>query len=161
MTEIVELLSKNPDRFLRSQIVNNLSFAINYKTLQRRLFALADEERIVKIGDRKAAKYYPAKISQQEIKGPSDQKEGDVFSQESRNVLRFLELSRHSREKVSYKSEFIEDYTPNETTCVPKERREALFKEGKRFDEVLAAGTDARQICQRLLIDLSYNSSRL
>ena len=27
--------------------------------------------------------------------------------------------------------------------------------------EALAAGTYARQICQRLLIDLSYNSSRL
>ena len=39
--------------------------------------------------------------------------------------------------------------------------REALFQQGKRFDEQLAAGTYARQICQRLLIDLSYNSSRL
>ncbi len=55
----------------------------------------------------------------------------------------------------------LDSYVPNESQYVPKKSREALFKEGKRFDEQLAAGTYARQICQRLLIDLSYNSSRL
>jgi Fic family protein len=36
-----------------------------------------------------------------------------------------------------------------------------LHKEGKRINKQVAAGTYAQQICQRLLIDLSYNSSRL
>ncbi len=43
----------------------------------------------------------------------------------------------------------------------PEKVRKQIFNEGKRFDRVLAAGTYARHICQRLLIDLSYNSSRL
>ena len=62
---------------------------------------------------------------------------------------------------MSYNRDFLDSYVPNQNQYVPKKSREALFQKGKRFDEQLAAGTYARQICQRLLIDLSYNSSRL
>ena len=62
---------------------------------------------------------------------------------------------------MSYNCDFLESYVPNKTIYVPLESRANLNREGKRFDEELAAGTYARQICQRLLIDLSYNSSRL
>ncbi len=161
MAEIEEVLEKNAEGLSRSQIVKNLSFAINNRTLQRRLSALSEEKKIVRTGNRKAAKYYPARMSQQEIKGQSIQREGEIFSQESKSVLEFLESSLYAREKVSYKRALIEDYVPNETFYVSERQREALLKEGKRFDEALAAGTYARQICQRLLIDLSYNSSRL
>lgn len=161
IAEIEGLLEKNPEGLARSQIAKNLSFIINNKTLQRRLSALSAEKKIVRTGDRKAAKYYPAKIPQQGIKGQSVQKEGEVFSPEGRSVLKFLESALHTREKVSYKREFIEGYVPNETSYISKEQRAALLKEGKRFDKALAAGTYARQICQRLLIDLSYHSSRL
>ena len=161
MAEIVDLLEKNSEGLARGQIAENLSFSINNKMLQRRLSALAEAKRIVKIGDRKATKYYPAKIPQQEIKGQSGQKEHEILSPESRNSLNFLNFPLHAREKVSYKREFIEGYVPNETAYVSKKQRKALFKAGKRFDEALAAGTYARQICQRLLIDLAYNSSRL
>lgn len=62
---------------------------------------------------------------------------------------------------MSYNRDFLNSYVPNKTTYVPKSMQKQLFKEGKRFDKALAAGTYARQICQRLLIDVSYNSSRL
>jgi len=62
---------------------------------------------------------------------------------------------------MSYNRDFLNAYVSNETAYVPNTVRDALFKQGKRFDEQLAAGTYARQISQRLLIDLSYNSSRL
>jgi len=141
--------------------MENLSFSINIKTLQRILSLLSKEERIRKTGDRKATKYYPIPFPQPEFKGQKIQEESKAFSLESRKALEFLGLPLHAREKVSYKREFIEGYTPNETVYVPKERRDALLKAGKRFDHVLAAGTYARQIYRRLLIDLSYNSSRL
>ena len=76
-------------------------------------------------------------------------------------MLKFLDTPRHAREKMSYNRDFIDSYVPNKTVYVPEKVRKQLFKEGKRFDRVLAAGTYARHICQRLLIDLSYNSSRL
>jgi Fic family protein len=62
---------------------------------------------------------------------------------------------------MSYNRDFLDSYVPNKTAYVPEKVRKQLYKEGKRFDKTLAAGTYAREICQRLLIDLSYNSSRL
>lgn len=62
---------------------------------------------------------------------------------------------------MSYNRDFLDTYTPNKTAYAREKIRTQLYKEGKRFDKALAAGTYAREICQRLLIDLSYHSSRL
>jgi len=62
---------------------------------------------------------------------------------------------------MSYNREFLESYVPNKTVYVPLDKGNVLYKEGRRIDQQVAAGTYAQQICQRLLIDLSYNSSRL
>lgn len=85
----------------------------------------------------------------------------EIFTSLSLNALKYLDKPVRSREKASYKREFLESYIPNETMYVPIKWRKRLAKAGERFDQELAAGTYARQICQRLLIDLSYNSSRL
>lgn len=159
--EIVALLQQYPEGLPRGKVAEKLSFSINSKTLQRRLSSLADAGFLLKKGDRKAARYYPAKTPEQLEQGQIRDKIHEVFSPESQTALEFLEIPLHAREKVTYKRSFLDDYVPNKTAYVPKEMRKALFKEGKRFDEALTAGTYARQICQRLLIDLSYNSSRL
>ena len=83
------------------------------------------------------------------------------FSKESKKLLRFLEIPPYARNPVSYKREFIESYIPNETTYVHEDLRKELSGKGRRFNKELAVGTYAKQILQRLLIDLSYNSSRL
>jgi len=159
--EIIAILEKNPEGLSRGKISENISFSINSKTLQRRLSSLADAGVILKKGDRKATKYYPAKVFQKENKGQIRDKAHEIFNQKSQNVLKFLDTPLHAREKMSYNRDFLDSYAPNKTAYVPKNVRKKLFEEGKRFDKTLAAGTYARQICQRLLIDLSYNSSRL
>ncbi len=161
MDEITTLLERNPAGLARGQITKNLSISLNVKTLQRRLASLVDAGRILKTGEKKATKYYPAKIPIETNKGQIKDKAHEIFSPKSQDALKFLEIPLHAREKMTYKREFLDNYVPNETTYVPKDRRKRLFQEGKRFDEALAAGTYARQICQRLLIDLSYHSSRL
>lgn len=181
--EIIAILARNPTGLARGKISENLSFPINYKTLQRRLADLIDAGRIIKTGDRKAARYalayesspsyryvsydtdtslkrYPYQIrdnSGSEIKD----KEHEIFSHESLEQLKFLETPPYARERVTYHRDFLDSYVPNQTTYVPENIRQQLDQEGRRVDELLAAGTYARQICQRLLIDLSYNSSRL
>jgi len=159
--EIIAILEKNPEGLSRGKISENISFSINSKTLQRRLSSLADAGVILKKGDRKATKYYPAKVFQKENKGQIRDKAHEIFNQKSQNVLKFLDTPLHAREKMSYNRDFLDSYAPNKTAYVPKNVRKKLFEEGKRFDKALAAGIYARQICQRLLIDLSYNSSRL
>lgn len=159
--EIIAILEKNPEGISRGQVLEFMGFSINTKTLQRRLSHLVDANLIVKKGERKATKYYPSKVSQKEIKGHLTDTPHEIYSPKSQNVLKFLDTPLHAREKMSYNRDFLDSYVPNKTAYVPKSLRTQLFKEGKRFDKALAAGTYARQICQRLLIDLSYNSSRL
>ena len=66
------------------------------------------------------------------------------------------------RPPVGYQRSFLESYQPNQTFYLPESTRRKLFDTGSQTgmaDE--PAGTYARHICQRLLIDLSWNSSRL
>lgn len=159
--EIVAILKKNPKGLSRGQISEIITFPINSKTLQRRLASLAENGLIVKKGEKKATKYYPSDVSPKETKGHSRDNTHDIFSPASENILTFLDAPPHARKKMSYNRDFLDSYVPNKTAYVPEKVRKQLYKEGKRFDKTLAAGTYAREICQRLLIDLSYNSSRL
>lgn len=161
MDEITSLLEQNPGGLARGKIAEKLSFSINTKTLQRRLTHLSDAGRILKTGNKKAAKYYPVQPPTAPDKGHIENKPNEVFSPESQRALKFLETPLYLRPKTSYKRELLESYVPNRTAYVPQDMRKKLIAHGTRYDEALAAGTYARQICQRLLIDLSYNSSRL
>lgn len=159
--EIIALLGQYPAGLARGRISESLSFTINNKTLQRRLTALVDAGRISKTGERKATRYHPLEAPIKTDKGRLKDNSARIFSPVSQEKLKFLDTPIYAREKMSYKRIFLDCYVPNQSQYVPKKMREALFQEGKRFDEQLTAGTYARQICQRLLIDLSYNSSRL
>jgi Fic family protein len=161
LEEITVILAQHPEGLSRGDIEKIVSYEIDKKTLQRRLARLCETGKARMEGRRRAAKYYPTLKNLKSVLGRDKDIPKAIFTAESLEALEFLETPPHAREKVSYKREILESYVPNETTYVPKERREQLAKEGARFDEALAAGTYAKQICQRLLIDLSYNSSRL
>lgn len=158
ISEIITVLEKHPEGLPRGQIAEKLSFSINDKTLQRRLATLASEGKITRTGARKATLYYPVLET---VKGHQKDNLASVFSPQSQEILKFIDTPLHRREQVPYDRDFLNSYVPNESAYVPKEVRDILFKEGKRFDDQLAAGTYAQHISQRLLIDLSYNSSRL
>lgn len=159
--EILAILEKNPEGLSTSKISELIGFSRNSKTLQRRLGSLSDAGLILKMGEKKARKYYPSNMSKKGNNGHLTDTPHEIFSPKSQKTLKFLDTPLHVRDKMSYNSDFLDSYVPNKTAYVPKSLRKQLFKEGKRFDKALAAGTYARQICQRLLIDLSYNSSRL
>ena len=57
--------------------------------------------------------------------------------------------------------EFLEQYRPNETAYLPQGLRTQLHNLGRSPAEQTPAGTFARDIFNRLLIDLSWASSRL
>lgn len=166
--EILAILEKNPEGLSTSQIAEFFGFSDNYKAVQRRLVDLADAGLILKVGEKKARKYFPLNMSKKDINGQVKDINGqvkdklqEIFSLKSQNLLKFLDTPLHVRKKTSYNRDFLDSYVSNKTVYVPEKVRKQLYKEGKRFDKVFAAGTYARQISQRLLIDLSYNSSRL
>ena len=159
--EILDILKSHPAGLRRSEISDLLKKTINDKTLQRRLANLAKNEKATIEGIKRGTKYFPAHRSVEPLEVELRDINNEIFSKSSQAVLKYLDKPLHTRERVSYNRDFLEGYVPNETIYVPTEMREGLRKEGKRFDKELAAGTYARQISERLLIDLSYNSSRL
>jgi hypothetical protein len=84
-----------------------------------------------------------------------------IFSSDAMSLLSYLETPSYARKRSSYQFELIDNYIPNQTQYVSEAIRVRLYEAGKRFNKQLAAGTYAKKISQRLLIDLSYNSSRL
>lgn len=84
-----------------------------------------------------------------------------LFADEYKELIAYIRQPLYLRKPVTYQKQWLEDYVPNETFYLSKEDRFILSEWGKRSDNHEAAGTYAKHIYNRLLIDLSYNSSRL
>ncbi len=74
---------------------------------------------------------------------------------------RYLSQPPGQRLPVGYRREFIDDYRPNVSAYLSVEERKRLRSLGEFHDTTQPAGTHARRILDRMLIDLSWNSSRL
>ena len=83
------------------------------------------------------------------------------LSPPSEEMRAYLRQPLNARKPVGYNRVFLDSYRPNETFYLSEEQRAHLAKVGKVNFEEQAAGTYAKQILTRLLIDLSWNSSRL
>lgn len=76
-------------------------------------------------------------------------------------VRAMLQLPVDQRAWVGYDPNWLFDYTPNQTSYLPTELRTRLATIGRSPLAERPAGTFARDIYERLLIDLSWASSRL
>jgi DNA-binding Lrp family transcriptional regulator len=83
------------------------------------------------------------------------------LSKESEKLIQYLSKAINARKPVGYNQDFLRSYVPNSTFYLNKSQRDKLLKIGKVEDKDRTAGTYARNILNRLLIDLSWNSSRL
>lgn len=124
--------------------------------MRRWLAQLIEENAIERLGRRRGAKYRIATpMSFQESS------EQEYFRPESLRALQQIQRPLCYRRPVSYVTDWLDAYVPNQTFYLPFSLRSELHQVGKRTAPKDPAGTYARQILNRLLIDLSYNSSRL
>lgn len=72
-----------------------------------------------------------------------------------------VRLPIQQRQPVGYNRAFLDSYRPNVSFYLAQSVRDDLFAYGRAVDSSEPAGTYARHIANRLLIDLSWNSSRL
>lgn len=137
------------------------------RMFQRRLKDLLDRGAIEKTGSKTGTKYRMTRGSQQVVQEV-------VVAQPETPVPRDLQLSAEAieieelvtkpedqRKAVGYNHEWMMSYRPNEDYYLSVEERAKLHKIGSTSTGDQPAGTYARQMLQRLLIDLSWNSSRL
>lgn len=76
-------------------------------------------------------------------------------------VRAYLEVPYNRRPPKTYNKAFLDRYVPNRTFYLRDKDRIQLEAIGKFPDSPLPAGTYARRIFERLLIDLSWASSRM
>lgn len=96
---------------------------------------------------------------------PSEETDGTKYaillSEDARRALGRIALPRNERMPVTYRPAFLDTYVPGENWYLPADLREELRRIGTTAYAGQPAGTYARDIMERLIIDLSWGSSRL
>ena len=131
------------------------------RTLQRWLNALVGQGRLRKEGRARSTRYL---LPVQAAPEAADAAPGDVFfplSDEARAIDIAVRQPVQHRTPVGYRRSFLDSYRPNTTFYLHAALRAELQALGQVAAHNEPAGTYARSIANRLLIDLSWNSSRL
>ncbi|OUS11604.1 cell filamentation protein Fic [Gammaproteobacteria bacterium 53_120_T64] len=138
------------------------------RTLQRRLALLVERRELVAEGAGRGSKYRlpPVRLQAQDLESTSEVSSPalDVYVPVSREGGRIKQLVRQAiqqRKPVGYNQDFLKAYQPNKTYYLSEKTRKHLLQIGQSQQEILPAGTYALQVYGRLLVDLTWNSSRL
>ncbi|MBX3256273.1 MAG: Fic family protein [Chitinophagaceae bacterium] len=157
---ITEALKQFPDGAAIDDIRRTSSLTISLRSFQRRLEKLMADGIVELTGATHTAKYI-LKTKPETNKAP--EKETVIpLSATSHEILNILSVPFEKRNKTSYNRQFLDAYRPGVDFYLSAEERIELAKESATLlgtDQ--PAGTYAKNILQRLLIDLSWNSSRL
>lgn len=138
-----ELLSKLPEGYVE-------------RTTRRWLNELNEEGLVRKSGNKRGTKYQVGK--RQEVSGTQT---SSYFGSISVGLLERVNQPIYQRLPIAYQEQWFDSYVPNTTFYLAEDLRNQMMMAGTRSKLDDPAGTYAHQIFNRLLIDLSYNSSRL
>ena len=135
-----------------------LGIVINRRTLLRRLTVLLQQKRITATGVLKGRLYRPVgtilpeSVAIEEPEIP--------LSDAGNEIRRYVCQPIQRREPVGYQRDFLLAY-PEGGPYLDAATREHLHRIGRAHQGTMPAGTMARQVLGRLLIDLSWASSYL
>lgn len=164
---VLEAITLFPDGASIQQIETNLVARPNRRTLQRWLNSLIEQGLVHREGQGRATRYRcrEAINTTAHISGKATvafQAESLIpLSPTAKDIEGVVRKPVALRNPVGYNRAFLDDYRPNETYYLPQDIREELHSQGQAVSSNEPAGTYARQLANRLLIDLSWNSSRL
>ena len=174
LNAILAVVAEHPEGVKVRAIREGLPYALPPRTLQRRLALLTEQQRLVAHGRGKGRQYRVpvtktrsgalvsggVPVTATAVAEPR----GGIYvplSPEAEAIRQAVRAPIQQRQPVGYQRGFLEDYRPNETHYLPAETRRRLLEIGRPPGYERPAGTYARTIYSRLLIDLSWNSSRL
>ena len=160
LAEILAVVAREPGGASRQDIAKALPQQLPPRTLQFRLRNLVQAGRLTTKGEGRAVRYLPV------VPGatPGESAEAPFampISAAGSAIQQYLRRPPESRKPVSYNRELLDSYRPNVQFYLSPEERALLRATGTSPVAAEPAGTYAKQILGRLLIDLSWNSSRL
>jgi len=154
---IKNVLAQAAKKLSIRQIQAAAGLDIPIRTLQRRLQELVDQQLVIAFGHTRSklyqlANHVPVQPAN-EVTIPLSRESGKILEQVSRPI--------QQRIPVGYNAIFLQSYRPNTDSYLSAEHITKLEELGKAVMPGQPAGTYAKAILHRLLIDLSFNSSRL
>jgi len=167
---ILAAVAAHPEDVQVSTIRDGVSYDIPPRTLQRRLALLVEQKRLTAEGRGKGRRYrmptgdvvVGARPAEPAITGQPTQVETyPPVSAEAKALREAVRAPIQERHPVGYQRDFLDRYRPNVTWYLPPQTRQRLLEMGHPPEGERPAGTHARTIYSRLLVDLSWNSSRL
>lgn len=124
------------------------------RTIRRWLKEMVSDGLVKKIGEKRSSHY-------QATSTPAHSFFLNTDIASSIKSIEYVRQPLFKRAPKAYNRQWLEDYVPNKTFYLSQTQRKTMKTEGQRGIDHNSAGTYAKKIYHRLLIDLSYNSSRL
>ncbi len=154
MAVLMALRHHNRPMTLR-ELLEILGETFAERTMRRWLNELTSEGVVKKRGQKRNSRYQA--VSLPPVRSSFFKREGSSSLQ----AIDYVQQPLFKRAPVAYNHLWLENYLPNETFYLSPSQRKTMHTEGERNIDNHSSGTYAKKIYNRLLIDLSYNSSRL
>ncbi len=164
LTSLATLIGDFPRGASIREIITAIDDPPPKRTLQDHLARLVKQQRVTISGKGVARRYHAPAEPEVVILHESEtdlQIDTIPLTPEAKAIRKAVNSPLSRRKPVGYTRAFLDDYLPNETYYLPPDTRAQLFEMGKIYQDNQPSGTYAREIHNRLLIDLSWNSSRL
>ena len=171
LQQIEDAILRYPGGLSASELRMEFDPPVSSSTLKRRLGELEKAGRIRRHGVGRATRYFhgaaasttrPAATAR--APGQFETPDGIVaipLSRDSRDQLEYVSRPLAARRLCGYEWGMLDDYIPNRTEYIPASMKVQLQRIGSPIVAERAAGTFARDILNRFLIDLSWASSSL
>lgn len=171
LQQVEDAILRHPGGLSAAELRQKLDDVVSPTTLKRRLAALENAGRIRRAGGGRATRYYHGPsaapvtaAAPSRAPGHFETQDGIValpLSQDARDQLDYVSRPQASRRPCGYERRVLDDYIPNRTEYIPASTKVRLHAIGKPLVVDRVAGTFARDILSRFLIDLSWASSSL
>ena len=150
-------LADHPDGIDRTELQQSAGVGGMPPFQFRRILKLLKNKGLLREeGNTRNRRYFPMEVAQSRV--PTAVWD---LSPAGAAAIAWVDRPLAQRMPCSYDRSFLDSYVPNRTFYLGLQERESLAAMGRTPDAAQAAGTHARKIMERLLIDLSWNSSRL
>jgi len=173
LDRVVAVLGEHPEGLTIAALEKRFKGVASRRSLQRKLVQWARRNNIRVDGVRRGLRYLAAATQPKPMlitpgtgavnvlaQAPAVQV-GIPISAQGEAIQAFVRRPLVDRPPVTYQRGFLDRYIPNATSYLPETLRNHLHELGRTPDEQRPAGTYARDLLNRLLIDLSWASSRL
>jgi hypothetical protein len=170
LEQVKAALRDHPAGLASRELETCLTGVASRRSLQRKLNGWQRKGLVRAVGLRRGRRYLLASplgpaaataVASARATLSSTDDDGVPLSTAGRELRAMVKRPMADRAPIVYQREFLDGYTPGVTQYLMESLRRHLHELGRTPDDQRPAGTYTRSILNRLLIDLSWSSSRL